>query len=97
MNFVFRIQKTDGEQPVSGHLSLEEALSVWKLRGYRHPEYTTVMGKGQPIHNPEKPLDFMYMYVSEEDLQKMAENNHKYLNEFTISSFLIGGYHESGS
>ena len=97
MNFVFGIKKTEGEQPVSGRLTLIEALSEWKSQGYDHHEYKIVMREGLPIRIPEKHLDVMYIYVTEKDLQAMAENNLEHLNEFTITSFLIGVYHESGS
>jgi hypothetical protein len=96
-NLVYVIQKTEGKQPVSGRLTLFEALSEWKLRGYDHHEYKIVMRKGIPTSTPERPLDVMYIYVEEEDLQAMTENNHECLNEFKITSFLISGYHEPGS
>ena len=82
---------------VSDFFTLEEALLEWKSRGYDHHEDKIVMREGLPIRIPEKPLDIMYIYVPEKDLQAMTENNREHLNEFTITSFLIGGYHESGS
>ncbi len=97
MNFVFGIQKTEGEQQVSDLLTLEEALQQWKSRGYDHHEYKIVMRKGLPMSTPERPLYVMNIYIAEEDLQAMAENNHERLNEFTITSFLISEYHEPGS
>ena len=97
MSLVFWIQKTNKEQLVSGRLTLEEALQQWKSRGYDHREYKIVMRKGPPRSVSERPIDVIYIYVTEGDLQKIAKNNHEQLNEFTITSLLISGYHESGS
>jgi hypothetical protein len=97
MKFVFGIQKTNEEQQVSDRLTLEEALQQWKSREYDHHEYKIVMHEGIPTSTPERPLDVMYIYVEEEDLQAMTENNHERLNEFTITPFLISEYHEPGS
>jgi hypothetical protein len=97
MNFVFGIQKFNQEQLVSGLLTLFEALQEWKSRGYDHHEYKIVMRKDLPVSAPERPLNVMNIYVEEEELQAMTENNHERLNEFTITSFLISEYHEPGS
>lgn len=97
MNLAFVIQKTEGKLPVSEFLLLEEALLRWKVKGYEHPEYQIVMCKGPIIPIPERPLEAMYVFVSDQELKEVSNNVHEILDDFTVTSFLIGGYHESGS
>lgn len=97
MNLVFVIQKTEGKQTVSDFLLLEEALLMWRLMGYKHPEYQIMMCKGPVIPIPESPIEAKYIFVSDQELQEVSNNTNEILDDFTVSTFLLGGYHESGS
>ena len=96
-NPVFVIQQTDRKQPVSEFLLLEEALQQWKDQGYEHPEYQIVMciGPARPI--PERPIEAIYMFVLDEELQEWSHDIHGLLDDFSISTFFVSGDHESGS
>ena len=97
MEYSFVILQVDKEQQVSGHLLLEEALQHWQVMGYKHPEYQIVMNKGPEKPIPEDPIESMYFFVADEDLLDASNNPIELLGGFSISTFLLGGYHESGS
>lgn len=97
MSLVYVIQKTEGKQPVSDKLLLEEALYQWKVMGYKHPEYQTVMFKGPVIPIPERLIEAMYVFVSGLELQETSDKIHELLDGFSINTFTFGGDHESGS
>ena len=96
-NLVFVIQKTDSKQLVSEFLLLEEALQLWNVEGFDHPEYQIIMciGPARPI--PERPIEAIYMFVLDEELQEGSHDIHGLLDDFSISTFFLGGDHESGS
>lgn len=94
MSLVYVIQKTEGKQPVSDYLLLEEALTQWKVMGYKHPEYQITMCEGPEIPIPEDPIEVMYFFFSDEDL-KVDLN--ELLDGFMFNFFNIRGDHESGS
>ncbi len=82
--------------PQHGRL-LEEALQHWQVMGYKHPEYQITMSKGLEIPIPEDPIEVMYFFVVDEDLLETSNNPFELLDGFSINTFLLGGYHESGS
>ncbi len=94
MSLVYVIQKTEGKQPVSDYLLLEEALNQWKVMGYKHPEYQITMCEGPEIIIEDDPIEVMYFFVSDEDLQ---DDLNELLDGFSFNTFKIGGEHESGS
>lgn len=96
-NLVFVIQQTDSRQLVSDFLLLEEALQLWKDQGYDHPEHQIVMCKGPAIPIPESPIEAMYVFVLDEKSQELSHGIHGLLDDFSISTFFLGGYHESDS
>ncbi len=94
MSLVYVIQKTEGKQPVSDYLLLEEALTQWKVMGYKHPEYQITMCEGPEIRIKEDPIEVMHFFFSDEDLQG---DLNEFLDGFSFNTFLLGGDHESGS
>ncbi len=94
MSLVYVIQKTEGKQPVSDYLLLEEALYQWKVMGYKHPEYQITMCEGPEIRIEEDPIEVMYFFFSDEDLQG---DLNEFLDGFSFNTFLLGEDHESGS
>jgi len=55
------------------------------------------MSKGPEISIPEDPMEVMYFFVADEDLLDASNNPIELLDGFTINTFLLGEYHESGS
>ena len=96
-NPVFVIQQTGSKQLVSDFLLLEEALQLWKEQGYEYPVYQIVMCKGPARPIPERPIEAMYVFVLDEELQEGSHDIHGLLDDFSISTFFLGGDHESGS
>ncbi len=94
MSLVYVIQKTEGKQPVSDYLLLEEALYQWKGMGYKHPEYYIEVFEGPEIIIEEEPIEVMYFFVSNEDIK---DDLNEFLDGFSFNTFLLGGEHESGS
>ena len=94
MSLVYVIQKTEGKQPVSDYLLLEEALQQWRVMGYEHPEYQITMCEGPEIIIKEDPIEVMHFFFSDEDLQ---DDLNELLDGFSFNTFKIGGEHESGS
>ena len=96
-NPVFVIQQTGSKLLVSEFLLLEEALQLWNVEGFDHPEYQIVMciGPARPI--PERPIEAIYMFVSYEEWQEWSLDIHGLLDDFSISTFFLGGDHESDS
>ena len=97
MEYSFVILRVDKEQQVSGYPLLEEALQHWQVMGYKHPEYQITMCKGPEIIIEEDPIEIMYFFVADEDLLDASNNPFELLDGFSINTFLLGGYHESGS
>ena len=94
MSLVYVINKTEGKQPVSDYLLLEEALQQWRVMGYEHPEYQITMCEGPEIIIEDDPIEVMYFFVSDEDIQ---DGLNELLDGFMFNFFNIGGEHESGS
>jgi hypothetical protein len=86
MEYSFVILQADKEKQVSDYLLLEEALQHWHVMGYKHPEYQIVMCKGPEISILEEPIEVMYFFLSDEDLQ--ADLN-ELLDGFSINTFLF--------
>ncbi len=94
MSLVYVIQKTEGKQPVSDYLLLEEALQQWRVMGYEHPEYQITMCEGPEIIIEDDPIEVMYFFASNEDIK---DDLNEFFDGFMFNIFNIGGEHESGS
>ena len=93
MSLVYVIRMKDREQPVSDYLLLEETLYHWNAMGYERPEYYIEVFEGPEIIIEEEPIEAMYLFISDEDLQ---DENNELLDGFSFNSFSIGGDYESG-
>ena len=94
MSLVYVIRKKGREQPVSDYLLLEEALYHWNVMGYEHPEYYIEVFEGLEIIIEDEPIEAMYLFFSDEDLQ---DEHNELLDGFLFNIFTIGGDHESGT
>ena len=85
MNLVYVIRKRDREQPVSDYLILEEALYHWNAMGYEHPEYYIEAFEGPEILLPDKPIEAIYLFITDDD---SSDEYLEPIENFNITRFM---------